>query len=251
MDEKVTVQDQLDELLESKLNMKTAINNNGGEVTDETTFREYPEQIQEVIDKNIVPYSDLADTVELALDINGFLDIKLGNLTYVPLYNPGSGSNSYPSPITNSAIGTTISGSLNTGDIIETDTYTLEIGYVYFGNLTKYYTEADLNKSLKSYRPSFMLQIIIHLKDYIYSPTNPKKFLIYYYDINDNNFSTTGYTYVPPVDGFYGVDVMYLFNTNNTYYKESVLTWTKLEELLEEVKNNIELKFYNVIYGGI
>lgn len=81
MDEKVTVQDQLDELLESKLNMKTAINNNGGEVTDETTFREYPEQIQEVIDKNIVPYSDLADTVELAININGltFLD----NLTLV------------------------------------------------------------------------------------------------------------------------------------------------------------------------
>lgn len=77
MDEKVTVQDQLDELLESKLNMKTAINNNGGEVTDETTFREYPEQIQEVIDKNIVPYSDLEDTVELAMNVNGFKPIEV------------------------------------------------------------------------------------------------------------------------------------------------------------------------------
>ena len=251
MDEKVTIQDQLDELLNSKLDMKTALNNLEEEVTDETTFREYPNYIQNVIDKTIVPYSDLADTVELALDINGFLDINLGNLTYVPLYNPGSGGNSYPNPITNSAIGTTISGSLNTGDIIETDTYTLEIGYVYFGNLTKYYTEADLNKSLKSTEPSFILQIIVHLKDYIYSATNPKKFLIYHYDINDNNFATTGYSYLPPVNGFYGIDILYLFNTNNIYYKESILTWTKLEELLEEAKNNIKLKFYNIIYGGI
>jgi len=69
--EPVTIQEQLDDLLNSKSDIKTAINNNGGEVTDETTFREYPEQIQEVIDKNIVPYSDLEDTINLVFDING------------------------------------------------------------------------------------------------------------------------------------------------------------------------------------
>lgn len=71
MDEKVTIEEQLEEILNSKLDIKMAINNNGGTVTDETTFREYSEQIQEVIDKNIVPYSDLEDTIKLAINING------------------------------------------------------------------------------------------------------------------------------------------------------------------------------------
>lgn len=71
MDEKVTIEEQLEEILNSKLDIKMAINNNGGTVTDETTFREYPEQVQEVIDKNIVPYSDLEDTIKLAINING------------------------------------------------------------------------------------------------------------------------------------------------------------------------------------
>ena len=69
--EKVTIQEQLDELLNSKADIKTAINNNGGEVTDETTFRKYPEQIQKVIDESIVPYSDLEDTIQIAINING------------------------------------------------------------------------------------------------------------------------------------------------------------------------------------
>ena len=71
MDEKVTIEEQLEEILNSKLDIKMAINNNGGTVTDETTFREYSEQVQEVIDKNIVPYSDLEDTIKLAINING------------------------------------------------------------------------------------------------------------------------------------------------------------------------------------
>lgn len=71
MDEKVTIEEQLEEILNSKLDIKMAINNNGGTVTDETIFREYPEQVQEVIDKNIVPYSDLEDTIKLAINING------------------------------------------------------------------------------------------------------------------------------------------------------------------------------------
>ena len=71
MSEKVTIQDQLDELLDSKSNMKTAINNYGGEVTDETTFREYPTEIQKVIDNSIVPYSDLVATINIATRING------------------------------------------------------------------------------------------------------------------------------------------------------------------------------------
>jgi len=71
MDEKVTIQDQLDELLNSKLDMKTVLNNFEEEVTDETTFREYPDYIQNVIDKTIVPYSELVTTINIAIDING------------------------------------------------------------------------------------------------------------------------------------------------------------------------------------
>lgn len=71
MDEKVTIQDQLDELLNSKLDMKTVLNNFEEEVTDETTFREYPDYIQNVIDKTIVPYSELVTTINIAINING------------------------------------------------------------------------------------------------------------------------------------------------------------------------------------
>ena len=69
--EKVTIQEQLNELLNSKADIKMAINNNGGEVTDETILREYPEQIQKVIDESIVPYSDLEDTIRIMINING------------------------------------------------------------------------------------------------------------------------------------------------------------------------------------
>lgn len=71
MSKPVTIQEQLDDLLNSKSDIKAAINNNGGEVTDETTFREYPDEIQKIIDKSIVPYSDLEDTINLVFDING------------------------------------------------------------------------------------------------------------------------------------------------------------------------------------
>lgn len=77
MGEKVTIQDQLDELLNSKLDMKTVLNSFEEEVTDETVFREYPDYIQNVIDKTIVPYSDLEDTIELAMDVNDFKPVEL------------------------------------------------------------------------------------------------------------------------------------------------------------------------------
>ena len=67
----ITIQEQLNDIVNSKADIKSAINEYGGEVTDETTFREYPKQIQTVIDKHIVPYSDLKNTMELALRING------------------------------------------------------------------------------------------------------------------------------------------------------------------------------------
>lgn len=67
----VTIEEQLDILLDSKLDIKAAINNNGGEITDETTFREYPDEIQKIINDTIVPYSDLVDTINIAVSING------------------------------------------------------------------------------------------------------------------------------------------------------------------------------------
>ena len=72
MDEEiVSIQEQLDTLSNSKLDIKTAINSKGGEITDETVFRDYPDEIQKIIDETIVPYSDLEDTIELVIDING------------------------------------------------------------------------------------------------------------------------------------------------------------------------------------
>ena len=67
----ITIKEQLGTLLDSKLDIKAAINNNGGEITDETTFREYPDEIQKIINDTIVPYSDLVDTINIAVSING------------------------------------------------------------------------------------------------------------------------------------------------------------------------------------
>ena len=65
------VKDRLDYLEETKNLIKEAIITSGGTLSSESTFREYPEQIQHVIDTTIIPQSVLDELIEKSNIING------------------------------------------------------------------------------------------------------------------------------------------------------------------------------------
>ena len=65
------VKDRLDYLEETKNLIKEAIVTSGGTLSDESTFREYPEQIQYIIDHSIIPQSVLDELIEKSNIING------------------------------------------------------------------------------------------------------------------------------------------------------------------------------------
>ncbi len=64
------VKDRLDYLEETKNLIKEAIVTSGGTLTEESTFREYPEQIQYII-HSIIPQSVLDELIEKSNIING------------------------------------------------------------------------------------------------------------------------------------------------------------------------------------
>ena len=64
------VKERLDQLSETKINIKNAINELGGNIKDQDSFRSYPEQIQKVIDTTIIPQSDLNRLTQAAININ-------------------------------------------------------------------------------------------------------------------------------------------------------------------------------------
>lgn len=65
------VKDRLDYLEETKNLIKEAIVTSGGTLSDESTFREYPEQVQYVIEHSIIPQSVLDELVQKSIIING------------------------------------------------------------------------------------------------------------------------------------------------------------------------------------
>lgn len=65
------VKDRLDYLEETKNLIKEAIVISGGTLSDESTFREYPEQVQYVIDHSIISQSVLDELIEKSNIING------------------------------------------------------------------------------------------------------------------------------------------------------------------------------------
>lgn len=65
------VEQRLNYLQETKSLIKDSINKNGGEITENTPFDEYSQQIQKVIDTTIIPQSTLVDLVEYTNNING------------------------------------------------------------------------------------------------------------------------------------------------------------------------------------
>ena len=65
------VKDRLDYLEETKNLIKEAIVTSGGTLTEESTFREYPEQVQYVIEHSIISQSVLDELVQKSIIING------------------------------------------------------------------------------------------------------------------------------------------------------------------------------------
>lgn len=65
------VKDRLDYLEETKNLIKDAIVTSGGTLTKESTFREYPEQVQYVIEHSIISQSVLDELVQKSIIING------------------------------------------------------------------------------------------------------------------------------------------------------------------------------------
>lgn len=65
------VKDRLDYLEETKNLIKEAIVTSGGTLSDESTFREYPEQVQYVIEHSIISQSVLDELVQKSIIING------------------------------------------------------------------------------------------------------------------------------------------------------------------------------------
>lgn len=65
------IEEKLNYLEETKSLMKDTINNLGGSITDETHFRDYPTQIQHIIDTTIISQTTLNNLVNAVINING------------------------------------------------------------------------------------------------------------------------------------------------------------------------------------
>ena len=76
------VEERLNYLTDTKEQLRQTINENGGDLSEEAPFSDYPEQVQYIVDNAIIPQSTLNDLTEDVLDINNFN--YLDNMT---LYN--------------------------------------------------------------------------------------------------------------------------------------------------------------------
>ena len=65
------VADRLNYLEETKRQIKQSINNLGGTIEDDTPFDEYPDQIQNIINTQIIPQSELDNLMNKVINING------------------------------------------------------------------------------------------------------------------------------------------------------------------------------------
>lgn len=70
------IKDRLDYLEETKSLIKNAINSTGGSLTDETAFKDYPAQVQHIIDTTIISQETLDNLINVAKDINGNISIS-------------------------------------------------------------------------------------------------------------------------------------------------------------------------------
>ena len=71
------VQDKINKIRESKEAIRNAIIETGGTLPEDTTFRNYPEQIQYIIDTTIIPQSELDILMEKTNSIIGGISNKV------------------------------------------------------------------------------------------------------------------------------------------------------------------------------
>lgn len=71
------VQDKINKIKESKEAIRNAIIETGGTLPEDTTFRNYPEQIQYIIDTTIIPQSELDILMEKTNSIIGGISNKV------------------------------------------------------------------------------------------------------------------------------------------------------------------------------
>lgn len=71
------VQDKINKIRESKEAIRNAIIETGGTLPEDTTFRNYPEQIQYIIDTTIIPQSELDILIEKTNSIIGGISNKV------------------------------------------------------------------------------------------------------------------------------------------------------------------------------
>ena len=71
------VQDKINKIRESKEARRSAIIETGGTLPEDTTFRNYPEQIQYIIDTTIIPQSELDILMEKTNSIIGGISNKV------------------------------------------------------------------------------------------------------------------------------------------------------------------------------
>lgn len=95
------VQDKINKIRESKEAIRNAIIETGGTLPEDTTFRNYPEQIQHIIDTTIIPQSELDILMEKTNNIIGGISNKInirlesnGNI----LATDAKGQNIYTKP---------------------------------------------------------------------------------------------------------------------------------------------------------
>ena len=69
------VEERIDYLNETKDLIKQAINETGGEISEDMTFRDYPGQIQVIIDETVIPQSDLDNLVDSLFNIQRYSNV--------------------------------------------------------------------------------------------------------------------------------------------------------------------------------
>lgn len=134
------VEQKLTYLQETKKLIKNSINDNGGEIAEDTPFDEYPQHIQKVIDTKIISQSTLDSLTSSVLDINGTPPLRFRELKLIPCDTENEEFTFY------SALGAEVYGPFNTGDVIQIDDHTsVRIGYMRPLIGSKQYTASNIH----------------------------------------------------------------------------------------------------------
>ena len=153
------IKDRLDYLEETKSLIKNAINSTGGSLTDETAFKDYPAQVQHIIDTTIISQETLDNLINVAKDING--DISVSSNGKLSGGNIGYNFN----------VDNIFTLSMSNSYFIDFVGWPIKKNSYLFNQITL------INNSTKKYR---VLDITLNLASFSYDSDNQYSALIYY-----------------------------------------------------------------------